>query len=197
MKDLSSEHILEGIENNNSFVIQYVYRKFFKIVSEYILKHGGCNEDVRDIFQDGIMVIYEQRKNNNLKIENAFGTYIYAVCKHKWLKNLRESGKMVWSEIEDLNYEIEKNGYGKHFLDIDELIYKETRARVYQSNFDKMSEECKKMLRMVAKGLSIKEIQLRFNYKSDIFTYKKRSICKNRITELIKQDKKYHSHENY
>jgi len=197
VKDISTEQILDGIINNNNFIIQYVYRKFFAIVRNYILSHGGREEDARDIFQDGIMVIYEQRKNQNLNIESGFGTYMYAVCRHKWLNLRRNSGKLIYNEVNKLNLEMEKNGFGNHFRDQEELNFKESRARIYQRNFEKLSEECRKMLRMTAEGLSIKEIQLRFNYKSEGFAYKKRSICKTRLMKLIKQDKNFNKYENY
>lgn len=197
MKDISTEQILDGIINNNSFIIQYVYRKFFVMVRDYILNHGGREEDARDIFQDGIMVIYEQRKNNDLKIKSGFSTYLYAICRHKWLNTRRNSGKLIYNEMKDLNFEMEKKGLGNHFREIEELNFKEARARVYQKHFDKLSEECRKLLRMMAEGLSVKEIQLRFNYKSEGFAYKKRSICKSRLGNLIKQDKNYNKYEDY
>lgn len=197
MKDISTEQILDGIISNNSFIIQYVYKKFFAIVRNYILNHGGREEDARDIFQDGIMAIYEQRKNKDLKIESGFGTYIYAVCRNKWLNLRRNSGKLVYNEMEDLSNEMEKKGLGNHFREVEELNFKEGRARVYQKHFDSLSEECRKLLRMMAEGLSVKEIQLRFNYKSQGFAYKKRSICRSRLMKLIKQDKNYNKYEDY
>ncbi len=197
MKDISTEQILDGIVNNNSFIIQYVYEKFFAMVRNYILSHGGNEDDTRDVFQDGIMVIYEQRKNRGLSIKSSFSTYIFAICKNKWLNLSRDSSKLIYNEIETLSYEMDKQGMGEQFMEAEELGYKEARSRIYQKHFESMSEECKKMLRMMAEGLSLKEIQLRFNYISEGFTYKKRSICRSRISKLIKQDKNYISNEKF
>ena len=177
MKDISTEQILDGIVDNNSFVIQYVYEKFFAMVRNYVHNHGGNEEDTRDVFQDGIMIIYEQRKNKGLNIKGGFSTYLFAVCRNRWLNLSRNSAKLVYNEMETLNYEMEKAGMGNHFLEIEELGFKEARSRIYQKYFDKMSEECRKMLKMMAEGLSLKEIQFRFNYKSEGFTYKKEAFA--------------------
>lgn len=197
MKDISTEKILDGIVENNYFVIQYVYEKFFAIVRDYILKHGGNEEDSRDIFQDGIMVIYEQRKNRGLKLTSDFSTYLYAVCRNVWLKQMRDNQKIVYNEMETLSLEIEKKDLKNHFREIDEISIKESRMRLYQKYFNKMSEECKKLLKMMAEGLSVKQIQFNFNYKSEGFAYKKRSICRSRLIKMIKQDKNYKKNEEY
>ena len=191
MKDISTEQILDGIVDNNNFIIQYVYEKFFVMVRNYILNHGGNEEDTRDVFQDGIMIIYEQRKNKGLEIKGGFGTYLYAVCRNRWLNLSRNSKKLIYNEMEALNHEMEKEGMGNHFLEIEELGFKEARSRIYQKYFEQMSDECRKMLKMMAEGLKLKEIQQSFNYKSEGFTYKKRSICRSRLSKLIKQDKNY------
>ena len=197
MKEITTEQILEGIVNNNNFIIIYVYKKFFKIVSKFILDHGGKEDDARDIFQDGLMVIYEQRKNSNLRLDFEFSTYFYAICKNKWLRKQRDSEKMVLIDMEKITNDMEVIGLYKYFIETEELFLKEERLKVYQHNFEKMSEECRKLLRMVANGLNIKEIQIRFDYKSEGFTYKKRSICKTKLIYLIKQDKNYNTHEDY
>lgn len=197
MKEITTEQILEGIVNNNNFIIVYVYKKFFKIVNKFILDHGGREEDARDIFQDGLMVIYEQRKKYNLRLEYEFSTYFYAICKNKWMRKQRDSKKMILVDMDKISNDMEVIGLGKYFIETEELFLKEERSRVYQQNFEKMSEECRKLLRMIAKGLNIKEIQIRFDYKSEGFTYKKKSICKSRLINLIKQDKNFNTHESY
>ena len=196
MRNISVEQILDGIVNNNSFIIHKVYKKFFVVVRKYIQSQGGREADAKDVFQDGIMVIYEQRKNKNLVINHDFGTYLFSVCKHIWLNRLRAEKKMVLKEYDSLIYELEKQGWNEIIKNTEETSYKEYRARIYQENFEKMSEECRKLLKMTAEGLSVKEITLRFGYKSEGFTYKKRSICKARLMKLINQDSKLRKYEN-
>ncbi len=196
MKDISVEQILNGIVNNNSFIIQKVYKKFFVIVRKYIQSHGGREADAKDVFQDGIMVIYEQHKNQQLKLKNEFGTYLFAICRNIWLNQKRAESKMVLKEYSSLTSELEKKGWNDLIKKSEEISFKESRARIYQSNFEKLSEECRKLLKLTADGLSVQEITLRFGYKSEGFTYKKRSICKGRLVKLINKDENLRKHEN-
>lgn len=187
MKELGSEQILEGIYRNDSQVIQYVYDKYFESIKRFIVNYGGSEEDAWDTFQDGIIVVYEQIKNENLKLKHTFITYFYTICKYSWLKVLRDRDKKYYEKIEE-SREVEKLSLSEYEIELDEIIEKEKRVKLYQLNYQKLSKECQKMLRLMAKGSTIEEITNEFNYKSNGFTYKKRRICKERLIRLIKED---------
>ena len=187
MKRYTSDKILKGILENDRSVIEYVYNTYFKAIRSFVLRYGGTQEDARDIFQDGIIIIYEQAKNNGLQIENTFMTYLFTVCKYQWMKTLRERDKKYFETVEN-NREVEQVFHKENAAKLDELIEKEKRVKLYTRNFQKLSESCQKILRLVARGYSVDELTEELGYKSKIFTYKKRRTCKERLIDLIKND---------
>ncbi|MCF6342340.1 MAG: sigma-70 family RNA polymerase sigma factor [Bacteroidales bacterium] len=187
MREIASEKILQGIIDNDSKVIQYIYKKYFESIKGFVLKHSGTKEDAWDVFQDGIIVIYEQIKGDKLALKNTFHTYFFTVCKYTWLKVLRERDKKYYEQVES-SKEIEQISLHDYKLEFDELIEKEKRVKLYNANFLKISIECQKLLKLVAEGCSIQEIANSFNYKSVGFAYKKRRICKERLIKLIQKN---------
>lgn len=187
MKELTSEKILKGIFENDSTVIQYVYDKYFNTIKSFVLRYGGAEEDAWDIFQDGIVVIYEQIKNENLIVKNSFLTYFYTVCKYQWLKIIRERDSKYFESIEG-SLEADRLNLNEENLKLDEAIEKEKRIKLYQRNVAKLSKECQALLKLVAKGYKTDEITTKLDYKSTGFTYKKRRLCKERLIKLIKTD---------
>jgi RNA polymerase sigma factor (sigma-70 family) len=187
MREIASERILKGIIANDHVVMQYIYNKYFESIKAFVIRHGGTKDDAWDIFQDGIIIVYEQLKNNELKLENTFHTYFFAICKYTWFKVLREKDKRYYQQIE-VSREYEQMNLHDYHADIDELIEKEKRIKLYDRNFLKLSDECQKLLKLVALGRSVQEIGESFNYKSVGFVYKKRRICKERLMKLINQD---------
>ncbi|MCF6170554.1 MAG: sigma-70 family RNA polymerase sigma factor [Bacteroidales bacterium] len=187
MREIASEKILQGIIDNDSEVIQYIYDKYFESIKGFVIKHSGTKEDAWDVFQDGIIVIYEQIKNNKLALKNTFHTYFFTICKYTWLKVLRERDKKYYEQIES-SKEIEQISLYDYKLELDELIEKEKRVKLYNINFQKISVECQKLLKLIAKGYSIQEIADSFSYKSVGFAYKKSRICKERLIKLIQKD---------
>jgi RNA polymerase sigma factor (sigma-70 family) len=187
LKELTSEKILKGIFENDSTVIQYVYDRYFNTIKSFVHRYGGADEDAWDIFQDGIVVIYEQIKNENLIVKNSFLTYFYTICKYQWLNVIRERDSKYFQSIED-SLEADRLNLNEENLKLDEAIEKEKRIKLYQRNVAKLSKECQALLKLVAKGYNTDEITKELDYKSTGFTYKKRRICKERLIKLINTD---------
>lgn len=187
MKNHTSENILKGISENDRVVIQYVYDKYYNGLKVFVLSHGGDEEDAKDLFQDGIVIIYEQVRQKNLVLQNQFISYFYSICKYQWMNLLRERNKMNYKFLE-AEFEYEKQAWNENKLEIDEIIEKERRSKLYQLNFLKLSNECQKLLKKVTEGLNVDEITRAMNYKTKNFTYKKRRICKERLIKLIKNE---------
>ena len=79
MAKFSTERILAGIVENDRIVIQYVYDKYFASIKSYVVKHGGNDNDAWDVFQDSLMIVYEQAQSGNLVLQNKFITYFYSI----------------------------------------------------------------------------------------------------------------------
>jgi RNA polymerase sigma factor (sigma-70 family) len=191
LKKYTSEKILKGILENDRRIIEYVYNTYFNAIKSFVLRYGGNHEDAWDIFQDGIVIIYEQARKEDLQIENSFMTYLFTICKYQWLKALRDRNKKYFETIEN-NKEVEQFFHQENAARLDEIIEKEKRLKLYASNFRKLSESCQKMLKLVARGLTVEELKQELGYKSNGFTYKKRSECKERLIKLINKDKLDH-----
>ena len=54
---------LEAIRNGDSAIIRQIYEQNFHVIASMLAKNGGSKEDARDIFQDGLMIIYEKLKS--------------------------------------------------------------------------------------------------------------------------------------
>lgn len=184
---ITSERILKGIIDNDHEVMQYVYDKYFESIKGFVIRHGGTKDDAWDVFQDGIIVVYEQVKSKKLTIQNTFHTYFFTICKYTWLKVLRDRDKKYFEQIET-SRELEQINLHDYKLEVEEIIEKEKRVKLYNSNFLKLSKECQKLLALMSQGCSVQEIAESFNYKSVGFAYKKRRICKERLIKLIKLD---------
>lgn len=190
MKELTTDKILKGIFENDRTVVEYVYDKYFNAIKSYVTRYKGTKEDAWDIFQDGIVIIYEQIKNKDLVIKSSFMTYFFTICKYQWLKILREKNKKYYESIEN-NKEVEQLNLKQNTAELDETIEKENRVKLYTRNFQKLSISCQEMLKLVARGLTVNEITEELGYKSIGFTYKKRRVCKERLIKLIKEESKY------
>ena len=74
----SDEAILEGLRLRSDYIINFIYKEFFPLIRFLVTENGGAGEDAEDIFQDGIIIIYNKISLNELRLTSSFKTYMYA-----------------------------------------------------------------------------------------------------------------------
>ena len=57
-KKISDISIIEGIRHQDEKVLNCLYDHYFQSVKNHVLKNSGSNDDVSDVFQDTIIVLY-------------------------------------------------------------------------------------------------------------------------------------------
>lgn len=183
MKEYSTHEILKGISENNNVVIQFIYDRYFRDINKFIEKFGGTYDDAMDIFQDSIIVIFEQMRNREVKKIDNFRSYFFSICKFKWFNTLRD-GKV--SEITNVEMEEILPSFEYNVLSekLNEVFEKERRVKIYFKSFMELKSNCQKMIRFVAYGWAIEDIAAEFNY-SVAYTYRKRQQCLNKLIELV------------
>jgi len=97
--DINKERkILKGIATGDHVVIKNFYKENLNYIKGYILQNSGENQDVEDVFQDALVIIYQKLKSDSLHINVPLQTYFYAVCKNVWRNQLRKKRKLILSD---------------------------------------------------------------------------------------------------
>jgi DNA-directed RNA polymerase specialized sigma24 family protein len=181
----TTQEILKGILENNSIIIQSIYDNYFHGIKKFIEKFGGSKDDALDVFQDGIIVIYEQMKSGEIKQISNFKGYFFSICKFKWFNTIR-NGK--FEEFTNIDFEdiLPAFEYKQVSDSWSEVFEKENRVKVYFNSFMELSSTCQMMIRYVAYGWAIEDIAAEMNF-SVVYTYRKRQLCLNKLIEIVTQ----------
>ena len=185
MQQYTTQEILKGISENNRIIVQYIYDRYFYEIKKFIEKFGGSSDDAMDVFQDGIIVIYEQMKNGKADQINNFRGYFFSVCKFKWFNTIRDGKYGDYSNV-DMEDILPSFEYKKVSESLNEVLEKERRVKIYFNCFMELPSVCQKMIRFVAHGWVVEDIAAEMNF-SVTYTYRKRQSCLNKLTELVKQ----------
>lgn len=96
MKADSNEQILlKGLANNDVKASETIYKDNFNMVQSYILNNNGTYDDARDIFQEAMIVLYENARNESFVLTCQIKTYVYSVCRRLWLKRLQQLNRFT------------------------------------------------------------------------------------------------------
>jgi len=188
----SKEKVIEGIIQGDNEILRHVYQENFKRIKFLVTTNNGNENDAEDVFQEVLVVLYRKLRETDYQITSSLNTFIYAVARTMWLKEL--SARKIKTEIFDI-----QDSYISDMPDILELIEKNERLKLFREKFEDLSEDCKKVLKMFLNNLSIKDITRIMGYSSEQHTKNRQYRCKKSLIEKIKSSKQYKElgHEEY
>jgi RNA polymerase sigma factor (sigma-70 family) len=71
------------------------------MVQSFVLNNNGTYDDARDIFQEAMIVLYENAKLETFVLTCQIKTYVYSICRRLWLKRLQHLNRFA-TQVESL-----------------------------------------------------------------------------------------------
>jgi RNA polymerase sigma factor (sigma-70 family) len=173
---------LRGIKENDFTILEKIYKESLPEVIKYIKRNSGTTDDAKDVFQEGILVIFDKVKEGKLELTTSFHVFLFIVCKRIWLKKLKKRGNKEVTLEENLEFGYEIN-YEERFL-------KTQKWNLFNQKFEELAEECRKVLKLLFNGFSGKEIAEAMGYTEE-YAKRKKYKCKLSLADLIKKDSTY------
>jgi len=196
VKNFKDAEIIEGIINNNTEVIEYVYNTYFPLLSYKLIKNIKLNEDdAWDIFQDTIVVVFNYLKEKEGVLNYSFNAFIYSVCKrlvsNRFRKMFNSLEEIKGFEIENISLETSKSSnydFPENIINERE-IQEHEKLVLIQKHFLKIQKDCRKILKMFFDNQSMKAIALKMGFKNEDYAKRRKHMCMGFLKESIKKDK--------
>lgn len=143
---------------------------------------SGEEKDAEDIFQDAIIIFYNQVKEESLKLTVSLRTYLFSIARNRWLKTLRKQKKEVRLTEEHEYIVLEEDTLAEE-LEFDETI------RAIQATIAQLGKDCQQILRyFYLEKVRIKEIMSLLNYKSVQSVKNKKGRCIQKLKDKLRQN---------
>jgi len=179
----TNQTTISGIINGDEKVLKGFYKDHILHVQKYILQNSGSDEDVKDIFQDALVCLYQKLSSDSIELKFSVQSYFYGICKNMWLIRLQKKRQLPTHEITDpkqlrLDYSIQ-----------DDIEYNE-RTHLYRKYFQKLSSHNKNLLTLYFEGKSTKEVAKETGYSVG-YARKKKFEVKKQLLGMIEKDPSY------
>ena len=178
-KRISDKKIIEGIRSQDDKILEWIYNNYYQTISNYITSNNGTDDDVPDIFQDTILILYSRITEDTIKLTTDLKGYFFGIARNLWNVQLRKKKRTTLLEV-DLPDDITSD-------ESNELLFE----RLVSNAFIKLKPDCQEMLNLYSEGLSYKEISERLNLKNEIYARRKKYLCKESLIEIIRKDPEY------
>ena len=181
---------ITGLKENNTSVIQAIYKKFVPRVIQHIKNNNGSEAEAQDVVQEVLITIYQQATERNLQLTCPFDAYFFLLCKRKWLNELKKSSQ---KEVTFVNENVSKDE------SLQEMVFQTETFSEKQALFDLMfqqlGEKCKEVLRLSFVTKSMEEVAVKLGV-TYAYVRKKKSLCTGQLTQLIRESVHYQSLKN-
>jgi RNA polymerase sigma factor (sigma-70 family) len=178
---------IDGLVQNNSALIQSIYKKFVPKVKNYIRINSGSDDEAQDIIQEVLITIYNQAKTKGLQLSCPFDAYFFLLCKRRWLNELKKSSnKEVTLKDDNVSMDDPVQETASQTEVFDE------RQSLFDEMFQKLGEKCQEVLKLSFVTKTMEEVAQILNVTYG-YVRKKKSLCTGQLTEMIQQSNRYKS----
>lgn len=176
----SDNEIIEGIRQNNQVVLHAFYKMHFGSIHHLVIQNGGDEQEAKDVYQDGVIVLYEKIRDNKLELSSSLKTFLYSICRNLWLKQLDRKEKYV-GKIED----------HEEFFVVEEEEAKDLHDEIkrhegMRQSLEMLGEPCKSLITdYYINDLSMQQMTSKFGYTNADNTKNQKYKCMNRLKKYF------------
>ena len=171
------DSFLSAIRLQERWAVKQLYNDGYGMCENYILKNSGNKDDAFDCFQEAMIVVIRKVKQTDFQLQSKLSTYLFAVTRNLWLKQLRSKGNMSFAD----SSEEMLNNIGE----IEEADEKEEKLLAIEKGLSALSEECRALI----KEYYYKRIDLKLLADNMGYSYKfirvKKMRCMNKLKEVL------------
>lgn len=178
---MTDDLIIRQILKGDYTVLDAIYKEYREEFCTWICKkYGGSQEMALDVYQDAIIVLFQNIKEEKLsELTSSIKTYLFSIGRFKFISELRKKKTVLTKDGE-----LEIAGPG---LDIeDDRILKEERLTQIENALEQLGEHCRELLKLYYyKQLSMTDIMIQMDYKNTSTAKNQKYKCMQKLRKLM------------
>jgi RNA polymerase sigma factor (sigma-70 family) len=178
----SDIEIIEGIRNQDDRILNWLYDNYYRMVKDHVLKNSGSGDDVADVLQDSVIILFEQITENKINLTTDIRGYFFGIVKNVWNSHLRKRQKTTIL-ITDHPDDDGSDDYNNQLLE-----------RILTRAFTKLKPDQQIVLNMFAEGKTYEEIAHNLDLKNEEYARRKKYLSKEALMDLVREDPEYHEY---
>ena len=171
-KEMSEQELFERVKGSDEKALEYLYKKYYRMMTKLVVTNSGTEEEARDVFQDALIVFWQKARSGNLVMTAKISTYIYSVCQNLWRKEL-DRKKRLSNEEKDSPVSMDMETPEKE--------------KIIAKCLNQLGDTCRKVLMYYYfDEMSMQEIADKLGFANTDTAKTKKYKCKQKLDELIK-----------
>ena len=185
-KSFSDEELLPALKNRNEQAIKFIYHSYWPMILQLVKVNSGDEEEAKDLYQEGMLDFLEKLWSGKLVLTCKIKSFIYSICRNKWLYHLR--GRQKFVDVEEhimLDSPVQEIAEPEAQIPGDEQI---------RDAIDALGDPCKRLLTgFYYEGLSLEQLCSALHYKSYEVAKQQKFRCLNRLKQVLRKSSSHHA----
>lgn len=169
---MNDSEVLAKITRGDESALDYLYKKYYRMMVKLVVSNNGSEEEAKDIYQDALIVFWQKATSGNFTLTSKISTYLYSICLNLWRKELERKSKLSNEEKDEAEW-----------MEDD----KQERIKIINECINALGETCRKVLSYYYfDGMTMSDIAEKMNFANPDTAKTKKYKCKQRLDKLIK-----------
>ena len=169
---MNDSEVLAKITRGDESALDYLYKKYYRMMVKLVVSNNGSEEEAKDIYQDALIVLWQKAIGGNFTLTSKISTYLYSICLNLWRKELERKSKLSNEEKDEAEW-----------MEDD----KQERIKINNECINALGETCRKVLSYYYfDGMTMSDIAEKMNFANPDTAKTKKYKCKQRLDKLIK-----------
>lgn len=105
LKRLSDHKVIERIKQGDEQMLIHLYKDHYTMIRNFVLKNSGDEGMVDDILQESVIAVWKNVLKSDFILQSKLSTYIMAIAKNQWFKELKKQTKFKYVDESDQSKE--------------------------------------------------------------------------------------------
>lgn len=185
----TEKNIVQGLKNEDSKIIRFIYKKYYNSIRSMVLKFNNLILYPDEVFQEGITRVIINLRNNRFNEKSTLFTYLYSICRNICLKEINKNqySSTINEDIrneDEYNYEFELI---QRLLVLFNKIDDKCR-QIIELRFGLKNQNLTGSLNCFEQGIKFNEIAVLLNISTDNARQRFKR-CLDNLREIVKSDK--------
>ncbi|MEM9916822.1 MAG: sigma-70 family RNA polymerase sigma factor [Bacteroidota bacterium] len=182
MKKYSDSDIISMLQSGDRALqdaaFRHLYHCYFGLIESLIVRNSGQAHEVKDVFHDGLIVLFNKVKTADFSLSSTLKTYLYAICRNLWLLKLKKQKREVVLEDTHERMQVEES----HF----QTLVETERKALVRSMIESLGRECQQILELYYyRRLKMVQIQQTLGLVSEQVVKNKKGKCLRKLRENV------------
>ncbi len=178
--------LLQALARGDRKATEQIYKQNYPVVSGWLAKNGGSDDDAADLFQEAMVVLFSKAQSHDFTLSCSIGTYLFSVSKNLWYKKLQQMQRTSVKLFDNMDGDGDETSPFSFSDDV--AVHHEREAHFEQLDqaLELLGEPCRSILHeYYHKDKSMQEIAAAFGYTNPDNAKTQKYKCLTRLRKLF------------